>query len=72
MRTLLATSLLALVVLAAGCGGSSSSSANTNTNSSGEASKSAKQVLADAVKAADTATSFHMSGQVNEGPGKQI
>lgn len=71
MRTLLATSLLALVVFAAGCGGSSSSSGNTNTNSSGEASKSAGAVLADAVKAADTATSFHMSGQINEA-GSQV
>jgi hypothetical protein len=61
MRTLFATSLLALIAFAAGCGGSS----NPSSNASGEASKSAKQIVADAVKAADAATSLHMVGKVN-------
>lgn len=52
----LVTGLLVLMVLAAGCGGGSSSSSN------GEATKSGRQVLADARKAAADATAVHVFG----------
>jgi len=72
MRALLAGIVLAVVLVAAGCGGSSS---NTTTNGSGngngEAAKSAQQVLKDAVKAADSASSLRMGGNVSSN-GQQI
>lgn len=73
MRKLLAGTLLvvALALAVAGCGGGSSPSGSTNSSGSGEASKSAQQVVTDAVKAAEAANSLHMSGQVSAG-GQQI
>ena len=66
MRSVLAGILLAVALVAAGCGGSSSGG---GTN--GEASKSGQQVLKDAVKAAESASSVHLSGQVSA-VGQQI
>lgn len=66
MRGFSVGALLLAVVFAAGCGGGGSS-----TQSSGEAAKPAEQVVADAVKAADAASSVHMSGRV-VGGGRQI
>jgi hypothetical protein len=66
MRGFSVGALLLAVVFASGCGGGGSS-----TQASGEAAKPAKQVVADAVKAADAASSVHMSGQVVDG-GQQI
>jgi hypothetical protein len=60
--------LLLAVVFAAGCGGGGGGG---STQPSGEAAKPAEQVVADAVKAADAASSVHMSGQVVDG-GRQI
>jgi hypothetical protein len=68
MRGFSGGALLLAVVFAAGCGGGGGGG---NTQSSGEAAKPAKQVVADAVKAADAASSVHMSGQVVDG-GRQI
>ena len=68
MRVFLAGVLLVLAFAAAGCGGGGSSS---NGSPNGEAAKSAEQVLADAVKAAEAASSTHMSGEVNT-PAQQI
>ncbi|MDX6481765.1 MAG: hypothetical protein QOG85_2275 [Gaiellaceae bacterium] len=65
MRAFLAVALLVLVLAAAGCGGGGSSPADTTGN--GEASKSAQQVVEDAVAAAKGARSFHMAGQINAG-----
>jgi hypothetical protein len=71
MRSFLAGIVLALALVAAGCGGGSSNTTTTNgttnASSNGEASKPAVQVLADAVKAADSASSLHMSGNVSSG-----
>jgi hypothetical protein len=66
-RRLALPAILILLVLAiAGCGSSSSSSSGN-----GVASKSADEIVAEAKKAASTATSVHVSGQIaNEG--KQI
>ena len=58
MRALLAGTLLIVALASAGCRGSSSAS-------NGEASKSAEQVLADAVHAAKGATSFHTSAHLH-------
>ncbi len=69
MRAFVAGTLLVVTFAVAGCGGGSSPSANSSGN--GEASKSATQVLADAVKAADSASSLQMSGNVSAG-GQQI
>jgi len=69
MRAFLAGTLFVLALAAAGCGGGSSPS--TNGSGNGEASKSAKQVLTDAVHAAEAASAFHMSGQLSSG-GEQI
>lgn len=77
MRGFLAATLLVVVLLAAGCGGggggggTSGGGTNGGAKPSGEASKPAATVLADAVKAANGASSMHMSGQVATG-GKQI
>jgi hypothetical protein len=64
----LATGLVAvavLAVLAAGCGGGSSSSSN------GEATKSGRQVIADARKAAAGATGVHVFGTFRDA-GKDV
>jgi hypothetical protein len=61
----LVSGLLFVVVLAAGCGGGSSSSSN------GEATKSGRQVLADARKAAIAATAVHVFGTFTSG-GKKL
>jgi hypothetical protein len=58
---------LLVVLVVAACGGVSSPSGSGN----GEASKSAQQVLTDAVHAADGASSQHISGQLTS-HGKQI
>lgn len=68
MRSFLAGTLLTVALLVAGCGGSGGSPAgSTNSSGNGEASKSGKQVLTDAVQAAKDASSFRMSGDVNTG-----
>ena len=59
MRGSLVGLLLAVVLVAAGCGGGGGSS---GTQASGEAGKSAEQVVADAQKAAKAASSVHISG----------
>lgn len=59
--SVLALLLTTLVVAGCGGGGGSSSSAKAN----GEASKSADQVFADANHAATTASSMHVSGNIN-------
>jgi len=69
MRNVLVGTLLVVALAVAGCGGGSSPSGGGGDN--GEASKSASQVLSDAVKAADGASSLHMTGSVNSN-GKQI
>jgi hypothetical protein len=69
VRSSLAGIVLVLALVVAGCGGGSSSN-TTTTNSSGDngmASKPAGQVLAASVKAADSASSLHMSGNVSAG-----
>jgi hypothetical protein len=53
--------LLVVAFSVAGCGGGSS----PNGSGNGEASKPAQQVLADAVKAADAASSYHESGRLD-------
>ena len=68
MRNVLAGTLVVVTLALAACGGGGSTPAGS---SNGEASKSAQQVLADAVKAADAASSQHMSGQVST-HGQQI
>ena len=55
MRGRVAGALLVVAFSLAGCGGGSS----PNDGGNGEASKPAQQVLADAVKAADAASSYH-------------
>ena len=60
----LAGVILVVALASAGCGGGSSSP--TNSNGNGEAAKPAKQVLTDAVKAANAATSVHMSGYTSD------
>jgi len=72
MRNVLAGTLLVVAFAAAGCGSGGSQSANTTSGSgNSEASKSATQVLTDAVTAADSASSMRMNGNVNAS-GKQI
>jgi hypothetical protein len=64
-----AGALVVVALAAAGCGGSSNLSGHTDTNSSsGELSKPAAQVLADAVMAVRTASSFRISGEVMGSP----
>ncbi len=71
MRSFLAAMFLVVALAVAGCGGGSSPSGSTNSSSNGEASKPAQQVLTDAVKAADSASAVHMTGQVSA-TGQQI
>ncbi len=72
MRAFFASTLLVAVLFAAGCGGGSGGGSTTGGGTpSGEAAKSATQVLADGVKAANAASSVHMSGQLSQA-GKQI
>ena len=68
MRASLAGTLLVFALAVAGCG---SSSPGGSTSGNGEASKSGQQVVTDAVKAAEGASSFRMSGTINTG-GQQI
>jgi hypothetical protein len=67
MRSFLAGMLLVVALAVAGCGGGGGSSTTTTTgaSSNGEATKSAQQVVSDSVKAAEAASSFKMSGQIN-------
>jgi hypothetical protein len=68
MRKVLAGTLLvvAFAFASAGCGGGGSPSTNsTNRNDNGEASKPAKIVLADAVKATAAANSVRINGTVS-------
>ena len=71
MRAFFVGTLLVVAFAVAGCGGSSSSAGSTNSSGNGEASKSAQQVVTDAAKAAEAASSLHMSGQVSSS-GQQI
>jgi hypothetical protein len=62
-----ALALLVAVLVLAGCGGGGGGTttppATTTVPSNGEASKPPDQVIADAQKAADSASSLHVSGQ---------
>src|SRR5438105_2252543 len=60
MRLLAAAAVIVVAIASAGCGGGSSPSAADN----GEAAKPATQVLGDALKAAKSATSVHISGHM--------
>ena len=62
MRGFSVSALLVALLFVAGCGGGGGSS--SNGGSSGEASKSANQVVKDAVEAAEAASSVHVAGQV--------
>ena len=70
MRAFLAGTLLVFTLVVAGCG-SSSPGGSTKASGNGEASKSGQQVLTDAVKAAEAASSLRMAGTINTG-GQQI
>lgn len=70
MRKVLAGTLLVIALAVAGCGGGSPTG-GPPVHDNGEAAKSGKQVLSDAVAAAKAAGSFHVAGQVTTG-GKQI
>jgi hypothetical protein len=70
MRGFCASALLVVVLFVAGCGGGGSGG-SSGSGTSGEAAKPAAQVLADAVKAAEAASSTHLSGQVTAS-GKQV
>lgn len=67
MRTFSVGLALAAVLFAAGCGGSSGSGGGGGTSSqaSGLASEPANAVVRDASKAAQGASSFHMTGTVH-------
>jgi hypothetical protein len=69
--TTVRSSFAGIVVIAAlavaGCGSGSSSPATTTSSGNGEASKPAAQALSDAVNAAESASSLHMSGNVSSG-----
>jgi hypothetical protein len=69
MRGFSAGALLVALVFLAGCGGGGGGGGSTQA--SAEASKPGKQVVADAVKAADAASSVHMAGQIADS-GKQV
>jgi len=62
MRRFSVGTLLVAVLFAAGCGGGGG-----GTQPSSEATNAPEQVVADAVKAAEAATSVHISGQVVRG-----
>ena len=66
VRAWLAVGSLALTVLLAGCGGSSHSTAGTGyaPQPNGERSKFPDQIITDAIAAADSAKSVHISGSV--------
>jgi hypothetical protein len=65
MRGFSVTALLVALVFAAGCGGGGGGGGSSSAaRSSGEAAKPARQVVSDAAKAAESASSVHMSGQV--------
>jgi hypothetical protein len=70
MRGFSVSALLVALLFVAGCGGGGGGG-SSNGGSSGEASKSANQVVKDAVDAAEAASSVHMSGRVTDS-GKQI
>jgi hypothetical protein len=72
MRTLLLWLLVLVAALAAGCGGSTAGGTHGTTtgaapSGNGEASKPAKQVLADSRHAAQAAKSVHLAGHVVSG-----
>jgi hypothetical protein len=69
MRGLSVSALLVALLFAAGCG--SGGGGGGSSQSSGEASKSANQILEDAVKAAEAASSVHVAGRVATS-GKQV
>jgi hypothetical protein len=62
MRALFAGTLVVLALVVAGCGGGGSPSKGGSNN--GEASKSAKQITLDSVKAAESATFMRINGNV--------
>jgi hypothetical protein len=69
MRGFSVGTLLVALVFAAGCGGGSGGGGSTQP--SGVASKSANQVVSDAIKAAEAASSVHVAGTVATS-GKQV
>jgi hypothetical protein len=69
MRWFSIGTLLVVIFAAAGCGGGGGGGGGNKP--SGEAAKPAATVVADATKAAEAASSVHMSGQIATG-GKQI
>ncbi len=73
MRGFFAGTLLVAVVFAAGCGGGSGggSGGSASTQRSALATKPPAVVVVSATKAAQSASSFHISGQVNSS-GKEI
>jgi hypothetical protein len=69
MRTLSAGLVLAAVLFAAGCGGSNGGGNGGSSQESGLAAESASAVVADASKAAQDASSFHMAGTIHSSSG---
>lgn len=70
MRAFSVVVVLAAVLFAAGCGGSSGGGGGGGSSqSSGLATESANAVLRDASKAAQDASSFHMSGTIHSSSG---
>lgn len=65
MRKFLAGTLLVVAFAVAGCGGGSGSTNSTKKNDNGEAAKSANQILADAVKATNSATFMRLNGNMS-------
>jgi hypothetical protein len=65
MRNVLAGMLVVVAFAVAGCGGGGSSPGTTSSSGNGETSKPATQVLTDAVKAADAASSLRLAGNVS-------
>lgn len=59
----LAVALIVLAIVGGVAAAPSSATGGGSTQTSGEAGKSAEQVLADVVKAGESASSFHLSGQ---------
>ena len=71
-RGLPVSTLLAVVLLTAGCGGAGGvGGGSSDSQPSGEAAKPATQVVHDAAKAAKAASSVRMSGQIAE-PGRKV